>query len=66
MNKEINYNFCFESSKLNFVVNGLEYCMMSGLHELFDMSKSDFAEMILESTEDKNAYQFILTIKKID
>lgn len=65
MTKEFTYKFAFESTKESFIEYGLEYFLKPGLHELFHVSKKDFAKMILQSEKEIGKYQVILTIKEI-
>jgi hypothetical protein len=65
MNEDLIYNFAFEVNKWILIIKGLDYVVMPGLHELFEVSKSDFAKLILSSEHDINQYRFVLSIKQI-
>ena len=64
--KELNYSFAVDMKKECFIINGIESAVMPGLIEMLHLSKEDFAKMILARPDNKNQYQFSLTIKELD
>ena len=68
--QELSFNFSMKVSKEWFVIQGIENALMPGIMELVELCKKDFATMIIdaENIDTKNeedTYQFILTIKKL-
>lgn len=63
--QELNFNFSMKVSKEWFVIQGIENAVMPGIMELVELCKKDFAAMIIDTKNEEDTYQFILTIKKL-
>lgn len=65
MAEKLIYSCAFETSREKLIVKDLDASIMPCLHEIFAKSKDDLAKAILASKQDKNTYQFVLTVKQL-